>query len=44
MPDEVSNMLITRSHGLARVPMKVENPEDLSPGTNDHEGSATYDN
>ena len=44
MPDKVSNRLITRSHGLARLPMKLKNPRDLCPGSNDHEGSAMHEN
>ena len=44
MPDEVSNRLITQLHGLNRLPTKLENPRDLCPGTNDHEGSATHGN
>ena len=44
MPNEVSNRLITQSHGLARLPTKMENPKDLCPGTNDHEGLATHEN
>ena len=44
MPDEVSNRLITQSHGLVRLPTKLENTEDLCLGTNDHEGSAMHSN
>ena len=44
MPDEVSNRLITQSHGLARLPTKLENPGDLCPGSNNHEGSVTHGN
>ena len=40
----MSNRLITQSHDLARLPMKLENTGDLCPGTNDHEGSATHGN
>ena len=44
MHDEVSNRLITQSHGLVRLPTKLENTGDLCMGTNDHEGSAMHSN
>ena len=44
MFDEVSNRIIIQSHNLARLSTELENPGDLSPGTNDLEESATHGN